>query len=53
MSEDKCFDNSKAKNDFGFNPIGFEKGLKLQINQMFKGGYLSQLSRQIKLISNF
>ncbi len=40
MSEDKCFDNSKAKNDFGFNPIGFEKGLKLQINQMFKGGYL-------------
>jgi len=40
MSEDKCFDNSKAKYDFGFNPISFEKGVKIQIKQMMKEGYL-------------
>ena len=40
MSEDKCFDHSKAKKDFGFNPIGFDKGIIFQFKEMLDKGCL-------------
>ena len=33
MDEDRCFDNSKAREDFGYTTIDFQKGLKEEIRQ--------------------
>lgn len=34
LKEDKNFDYSKAKEDLEYNPISFEKGIQLEINDM-------------------
>lgn len=36
MDEDRSFDNSAAKKDFGYTTINFEEGLKREINQYIK-----------------
>lgn len=33
MDEDRCFDNSKARKDFGFTTIEFQKGLEEEVRQ--------------------
>ena len=40
MSENKCYSHSKAKEDFGFEPLSFEYGIKLQIEEMIIQGDL-------------
>ncbi|MGI6436201.1 MAG: SDR family oxidoreductase [Syntrophomonadaceae bacterium] len=34
LNEDKNFDYTKAKEELAFNPISFEKGIQLEINEM-------------------
>jgi nucleoside-diphosphate-sugar epimerase len=36
MSEDRAFEHSEARNDFGFCPITFEKGIRLEIAKLRK-----------------
>lgn len=33
MNEDRCFDNSSAKKDFGYTTINFEEGLENEVKQ--------------------
>ncbi|ABO18049.1 NAD-dependent epimerase/dehydratase family protein [Prochlorococcus marinus] len=40
MSENKCYSHLKAKEDFGFEPISFQDGIKLQIDEMIVQGDL-------------
>ena len=37
MDEDRCFDNTNAKNDFGYTTIDFQEGLKEEVNQYING----------------
>lgn len=37
MDEDRCFDNTDAKNDFGYTTIDFQEGLKEEVNQYING----------------
>lgn len=36
MGEDRCFSHNQAKTDFGYNPMPFNEGLKLEIEQYVK-----------------
>ena len=39
-TEDRAFDYTDAKKCFGYNPISFEEGIKLEIEELKKGGHL-------------
>ncbi len=39
-TEDRAFDYADAKNCFGYNPISFEEGIKLEIEELKRDGYL-------------
>ena len=39
-TEDRSFDYTDAKNCFGYNPINFEEGIKLEIEELKREGYL-------------
>ena len=36
MNENKAYDYSQAKNDFGFSPISFEEGIAIQTKSFKK-----------------
>jgi len=38
--EDRAFEHKEAENDFGFSPITFEEGIRLEVEELKKGGYL-------------
>ncbi|HZK60446.1 MAG TPA: hypothetical protein VFC41_00130, partial [Anaerovoracaceae bacterium] len=37
MQEDKVFDHEMAKNDFGYNPVSFEEGIKDEVQEYLQG----------------
>lgn len=45
MQEDKDFGHEEAKNDFGFNPISFEAGIKEEIKEIRKARSLRNLKK--------
>jgi nucleoside-diphosphate-sugar epimerase len=40
MNEDRAFDYKDAQDCFGYNPISFEEGIGLEVEELRKGGYL-------------
>lgn len=36
MGEDRSFPHNKAANDFGYNPMPLEEGLKIEIQEYLK-----------------
>ncbi len=39
-TEDRAFDYKDAQDCFGYNPISFEEGIRLEVEELRKGGYL-------------
>jgi nucleoside-diphosphate-sugar epimerase len=36
MGEDRSYDHTKATNDFGYNPMSFEQGIKFEVREYLK-----------------
>ena len=37
MNEDKCFDHSRAEEDFGYKPFSFEEGIQEEVKEYLQG----------------
>jgi hypothetical protein len=40
MQEDKAFGYEEAKRDFGYDPIGFEDGIREEVQEMREAGLI-------------